>query len=461
MADRFEARLDQLFRDYAAGGVRPIDRFAIAQAIVEAGVPSRPWPVPTWRPLRQRRWSIARTLAVAMLAGLALLAGLLFGVGHTTPPPLATDGPSRGVASPAPPSDPRPSIVRGPGGTIIVPVNSADANGSAMHYFAVGVDGGIGPLDIVGHSRSCPTFSPDGQSLAYISFPGTQGPEREEQLVISKPDGSDPQIQWRGHFNVQTFHQVVWSPNSEFVAATHAVKDPPGTGDQIVIGRRGASSATTLDLGTGETQASIAWSPDGRQLAAIVSTDATTQRIEVVDLVGGPPHTIVTAPSIHSTAWSPDGSTIAYTTASWNTDLVPDAGDLYLIAPDGSNLRQIAPGSPESEDLAIWSPDGSLLAVTARGGSALTGTFTTIIYDATGTELHRLTIPMSSNLFMTWSPDSRSLLFSLGGGGDIGPGGVPMEPTIFPVDGSASHRLASAPSDYYTQCPLTWAVIPQ
>ena len=459
MADQFEARLDQLFRDYAAQGVRPIDRFAIAQAIMEVGVRSRPWPVTTWRPRRQRQWPTARALAVAMLAGLAILAGLLFGVGHSAPPPPATNGPSRAPASTAPASNPRPSIVRGPGGTIIIPVNSG-SNGSAMQYFAVGVDGGVGPLDIVGHSRSCPTFSPDGRSLAYISVPATQGPEREEQLVVSKPDGSDPQIQWRGHFNVQTFHQVVWSPNSEFVAATHAVKDPPGTGDQIVIGHRGAASATTLDLGTGETQASIAWSPDGRQLAAIMSVDATTQRIEVVDLAGGTPRTIVTAPSIHSVAWSPDGSTIAYTTASWNTDLVPNAGDLYFIAPDGSNLRPIEPASPGSESLAVWSPNGSLLAVMVGGGIGPPVTLTTIVYDATGTELHRLTIPTSSNLFMTWSPDSRSLLFSLGGGGDIGPDGVPMEPTIFPVDGSASQLLATAPSDYYTQCPLTWAVIP-
>ena len=451
MTDQFETRLNGLFRDYAELGVRPVDRFAIARASTATVSKPRAGLVARSR----TQWSMGRTLVIAALLGLAIVAGLLFGGGHQSQPPQSSEEPS-----PSASIGPRPTVpVSSDGrfsGTIIIPVPSD--NSPAMRYVAVGLDGTVTTLDIVGHARSCPTYSPDGRSLAYISFTGTEGKDWQEQLVIAKPDGSDPRVLWRGLFNRQTFHQVVWAPNSQVVAATLALSESLASGDQIVIGRRDTSSVETLDLAAGEFPGSIAWSPDGGQLAAIVTVDGTTQRIEIRDLNGGPVRTIVTAPSISSIAWSPDGSTIVYATSANHGPSGQDADDLYFVTPDGTDLRRIAPGSRGSERLVAWSPDGSLLAVTVFGGNAASGTFMTIIYDATGTEVHRLTgIPTSDNLAMTWSPDSRSLLFSLGGGGDISRSGSEMVPTIFPIDGSASRKLPVAEGGYYTQCPLAWA----
>ena len=159
-------------------------------------------------------------------------------VAPTTPP---TAAPSLAVA----PSSPAVSLLTG-NGSIILPL------GSGTTAIAIAADGSRTDLHLPIHSRSCPTYSPDGRSLAFLTRTSA-GPDAAEHLVVSRPDGSDQRVLWSGRFDDQTFHQVVWSRDSRYVAATHASGDAQqNNGDRLIVGHRDGSSATVLDWGLGE-----------------------------------------------------------------------------------------------------------------------------------------------------------------------------------------------------------------
>jgi WD40 repeat protein len=426
MTDRLEARLAATLNGYADGGVRGIDPLAIAQQAIP-----KPFPIFGFRfiaaPSRAVRVALVAVLLLALLAA-AIAAGALR-------QRQGTDLPHGN-------------------GAILLPLNQQGDDGTiALRVLAP--DGTTSDLTLPVHSRSCPTFSPDGAQLAYLSA-STPGVDLSEHLAVANADGTEPRALWSGRFNDQTFHQVVWSRDSRHVAASRATSEAyPNTGDRLVIGHRDGSPATVLDWGVGEFPGGLTWSPDGRRLAAIVGINDSTDGIEVRDLDGSPPRAIVTAPDIGAIAWSPDGTTIAYSARSVATNA---RRDLYFVDASDPHPVAVQAGSPGSESLMAWSPDGSMLAVLVfDSGSPQVGTFSTRVIDRNGVDLHRLgPFPLSSNLFFTWSPDGRFLLYTGGGAtADI----AVSAPMIVPVDGTPGHTIDIPANDFYTQCPLTWQAV--
>ncbi|MEP6640153.1 MAG: hypothetical protein ABJC39_12460 [Chloroflexota bacterium] len=394
---------------------------------------------------RRRGWVTLGLVAVLILpVGAILMTG-------GRPPFLATVAPTP-VATPVitttpPTAGPSagPSTGNGP---IILPL------GNGTKAIAIAADGSRTDLNLPIHSRSCPTYSPDGRSLAFLTRIGSSA-DAAEHLVVSNPDGSDQRVLWSGRFDDQTFHQVIWSRDSRSVAATHARSDAhPNIGDRLIVGHRDGSAATVLDWGIGEFPGTLAWSPDGEALAAVRWIDDSKLAIEIRRLDGGTPRLLVTAPDIRSIAWSPDGKTIAYTATS-ATD-PSGKTDLYFVEVDGSDPVAIGVDSPGSEGFLAWSPDGSQLAVLVFDANAFNaGTFSTRLVDRQGGAIRRLgPFPIDGNLAFTWSPDSRSLLYTTGIDGKRGTG-----PRIVPIDGSPSRILEVGSGDFYTQCPLTWQAI--
>jgi dipeptidyl aminopeptidase/acylaminoacyl peptidase len=103
---------------------------------------------------------------------------------------------------------------------------------------------------------------------------------------------------------------------------------------------------------------------------------------------------------------SPDGEHIVYT-RSW-TDAVNDArkNELWVMKADGSRKRKLVDGGG-----AIWSPDGTRIAYTAAGepkGSQIWVRW----MDAEGAA-SQITHVDESPGNLTWSPDGRSLAFSM------------------------------------------------
>jgi Tol biopolymer transport system component len=161
--------------------------------------------------------------------------------------------------------------------------------------------------------------------------------------------------------------QPTWSPNGERIA----FQGVPGYGSDErslnVIDRDGSNLTELL----GPAHDSIgffdpAWSPDGSRIAYIASTKRTGAglmrlRLEVVDADGSNPTELVEAGTCYclgftpGLTWSPDGASMALTTGSMDGSLPGHAGmyGLYVMNADGTGLRFVAEGANGSP---AWRP---------------------------------------------------------------------------------------------------------
>jgi len=117
-----------------------------------------------------------------------------------------------------------------------------------------------------------------------------------------------------------------------------------GTRDRLLVKVEGAA-------------ADLAWSPDGSQLAAVLSDSSHTQRIVVLPVSGKP--TLVT---LKSTGWnfpalggfSPDGKYLLYSLS--HTPPAFDGG-IFAMAVDGSREMTLVQ-TPNEDHSPTWTPDG-------------------------------------------------------------------------------------------------------
>jgi len=101
----------------------------------------------------------------------------------------------------------------------------------------------------------------------------------------------------------------------------------------------------------------VAWSPDGKKIVTILSTEDKTNKITLISAVDG------SATQLKTTGWrwpriggfSPDGRFLVYSLPKSN----PSASDggIFVIAADGSRETAIIPDTANEQD-PVWTPDG-------------------------------------------------------------------------------------------------------
>jgi dipeptidyl aminopeptidase/acylaminoacyl peptidase len=172
--------------------------------------------------------------------------------------------------------------------------------------------------------------------------------------------------------------EVIWSPDSRFVAVTYWADTLAQT--YVVDSRTGESFELTTDDGN---IGLVAWSPDGKRIAGVSGGDMDSERQGVWSFAGGYT-TKLLGGVCEDLAWSPDGNTLVAT-----CELVmrePDAdprmggGQLWRVDATGQNARRlvdlvvlplVAWSSGTAFDTArhpVWSPDGRQIAFEARSG---------------------------------------------------------------------------------------------
>ena len=167
-------------------------------------------------------------------------------------------------------------------------------------------DGEPRPLIGGGDDQYQPTFSPDGRSIAFVSWHATEG----------------------GH---------VWRVSSD-----------GGRPQQL----------TTVPA----YYANPSWSPDGSRIAYVREDPAATRNrnssnrgfIEWIPSSGGEPQSVISAPSDNVLTFSADGSRIMFA----------DNGTLVSVRLDGTERREVA--TVEDAVEMVPSPDGRWLAFTVR-----------------------------------------------------------------------------------------------
>jgi len=210
----------------------------------------------------------------------------------------------------------------------------------------------VTPLSPEGVDDTAPTWSPDGQRIAFVSQR-----DGNREIYIMDADGQNVA-------NVTRHPADDWTP---------------------------------------------AWSPDGTQLA-FASIRSGGWEIYVMDMacLSAPEScpdslTQITGNGAGniSPVWSPDGARFAFNgkaAGNW---------DIYTMATNGIDVRQITT-APENDLAPAWSPDGTLLAFeTNRDGNV-----EIYVVDANGgVALNITNLPLANDHGPTWSPDGQQIVF--------------------------------------------------
>ena len=194
------------------------------------------------------------------------------------------------------------------------------------------------------------SWSPDRSQLAFISgqarvsFVDADG-HGKGSLGWSTGDGE--------HYSTSV-SGLAWSPDSRALAFVLTTGyHYGGVSSQLWVNDGGSR---TLYYGGMIGQPS--WSPDGSR---IVFSDWSTRKAYVVDLDGRNVQEVLD--SADQPVWSPDGQRLAYVVLDANRQSV----GLAIARADGNDQRLLAQGNVSSP---AWSPDGSAIAFTGNLGTS-------------------------------------------------------------------------------------------
>jgi dipeptidyl aminopeptidase/acylaminoacyl peptidase len=190
-------------------------------------------------------------------------------------------------------------------------------------------------------SSTSPRWSPDGQTLAFLS----NRIEDKNQIFLINPNGGEAQQLTKSETAISNF---AWSEDGKTIAYTATEPTPQAQkdrkdylGDYDVV-REGYSYVHLWTLNLAEA------------MSAPVSGKQRTKKKEF---------------SVDSFAWSPDGSSIVFS-ATLNPDLIQGAtADIYLLKLSDDSVKKIV-AQPGPDNNPRFSPDGKQIVFSSAMGNA-------------------------------------------------------------------------------------------
>lgn len=278
-----------------------------------------------------------------------------------------------------------------PGGTQVAYVVAAacmepgEPNPSSRIWLTTLTDGAPRQISFGPGTEDQPRWSPDGSSLAFRSDRAERG---KAQLYMLRQAIGDTQPL---HTFPRSVSSYAWSPDGSQIAALvpeEGRKAEHGEDHRLFEDEPQYSRVWLIDIASGEarivTEApvqlwEIAWSPDGRSLAAIASDQSYRwswyqPRLIRIDLESGALTTLYIPEKrqLARPAWSPDGAQIAVVTSIWS-DPGMTGGEVLLVPADGDEARNVTGYGPRSHQSIHWRSDSQsfLSAAIERGQAAV------------------------------------------------------------------------------------------
>lgn len=237
-------------------------------------------------------------------------------------------------------------------------------------------------------------WSPLGD-LIVLDYGGT-GSGRDEGIYTVHPDGSG----WQQL--TQAGAVPVWSPDGEQIAFLVSGTDH---GQRFSSLRPGVyvmrPDGTEVQRLTDHAYGYLSWSPDGTRIA-FVSLREGNQEVYVVSVEGSGEVNLTNDWAADTEpAWSPDGSRILFVSYRG------DATDIYCVNTDGSGPMRLTQDRTIKWQ-PVWSPDGSAIGFIGTNRALY-------VMDADGGD-RRLVIDPPDCLVtgFSWSPDGEWLAFTCG-----------------------------------------------
>ncbi len=201
-------------------------------------------------------------------------------------------------------------------------------------------------------SYSAPSVNSARTELTFVEAPSAQLKETsgEGDIAVSALNGSDLRVLT----NTGLDSDPVWSPNGKRIAFLRSNR----------VWLMKANGTNQHLLGLYLSVDSIAWAPDGKELA-VTSIAYPVNRIAIMNIAGVSYtwFTPANSPGQYQPAWSPDGKQLAYGESGQNA--------LFISNLNGSGTRRLTTCSrPCQQDAEpAWSPDGSQIAFVRSAGN--------------------------------------------------------------------------------------------
>jgi len=277
-------------------------------------------------------------------------------------------------------------------------------------------------LSLASPRREGLVWSANGRRLAYVDYREGNG-----EIFSINRDGD-------GLLNISNHpgfdHSPAWAPDSERIAFLS------NRGDQQSIYVADGDGSGLTQLAHEATPGHFDWAPDGQRIAFERSSGGSRQ-VYVLRETDGALRQLTPQPGLlhHSglPRWSPDGRKLAITSADVGSSAAVRVENLYVVNPEGSTANPDWSGVVQLTDhigvthtRVSWSPDGTRIAFVATRGIP-GGPFSWVGTVDVGSREVRDVSPVvrSAALNLSWSPDSRQLVYmSEGALYIVDPGGL-------------------------------------
>ncbi len=250
-----------------------------------------------------------------------------------------------------------------------------------------------------------------------------------------------------------------WSPTAQRLAAvlSPAQQILPLAGVAVITLTGQRRILASASVGTG-----VAWSPDGRQVAAGLAWfrhGGWHSRLDLLNPAGGSPRTVTSSDGnvLDLAGWWPDGTGLLYwTDPQGSASIAADGLPLDSVALATGRTRELVASMLVHGSWLAFAPAGGSVAAVAGGSRVIWGDRKHLVICHPASPCRRLTAPAGAvDIQPAWSPDGKLVVFARAsasgpfgphGHAGFGPGWIRRWQTTSSVDSTELVTMPGAPA---------------